>query len=393
MDLKLPTPSDVLRRYEQCESQAAIAQSLVAPLIHNTLGYDIFDPVTVTPDSSGAVGNASLKHPDARVEFAVRRHAIPRLLIAVYHDEENRTTATERLQKCLDQSPARIGAVTDGRCWDWHTRLDDQTVVRYHRTDITRITEPDRALFRAMSNDNWDTDWVLKDGIRKRYEDAIASRMVGELEEPGPEFLHLLAGMVHIGRKNATVLNAVRNAAKAGLRRAALAITDQNPEDSPDTEEWGTARSATLRIECEEPDWRPPAAAVSQIAVLRHTLDYLATKPEAATAFSNNQRMTRSRDDLGEHSRQSPSRYWTHDGWFTSVVRRVEQKARLVNTLAEQMGLNLRATLTHDDDGPQAPGPVADASRSQPQVERAAEETPETATGTTPDGKMPTQDQ
>ena len=233
MDLKLPTPSDVLRRYEQCESQAAIAQSLVAPLIHNTLGYDIFDPVTVTPDSSGAVGNASLKHPDARVEFAVRRHAIPRLLIAVYHDEENRTTATERLQKCLDQSPARIGAVTDGRCWDWHTRLDDQTVVRYHRTDITRITEPDRALFRAMSNDNWDTDWVLKDGIRKRYEDAIASRMVGELEEPGPEFLHLLAGMVHIGRKNATVLNAVRNAAKAGLRRGRTRDNRPEPRGQP----------------------------------------------------------------------------------------------------------------------------------------------------------------
>ena len=344
MELKLPAASEILRRHEQCATRASVTQSMVAPFIQGALGYDIFDPLAVTPDTTGATGNADLRYPQARVEYSIRRNGVPRLLIAVYLERRDRDEAGDRLRQCLKQSPACVGAVTDGRHWTWLAMVDDGTAVVHRETDLSAIEPADERIIRQLSETGWNLDAIFEQSRRVRYEDAIAVRMAREIQAPGEDTIRMLVGMVHEGRRTAAVTKNVRAAAAAGLKRAARVACGLEENSPGATENAAGSVSTILRVECEEPDWTAPPGT-SQNEVLRHTLDYIAGKTNAYEAFAKNGQMTRKVERLNENTQANPARYWTRDGWFTSTVRRIEQKRRLINTLADELELKMQAVI------------------------------------------------
>ena len=336
------TGRQLLARAEQCTTRAAVVQGLVAPFVHRTLGYDIFDPAAVMPESTGATSDTGLKHPDARVEFAVRRAGVPRLLIAVHAPGEDAAEARRRLDQCLEQSAATLGAVTDGRRWRWIAENAGAGAVVYRETDMAAVDDADRELFALLSSAGWDPDAVGARAMQRHYEDAIAWRLGLELATPSDEFVTLLAGLVHEGRRTKHVVDCVRRAAAEGLRRAvrtAAGLGDPEPRTAP-----RRRLGKHMRIECEAPEWQAPAGK-SQSGLMRAALDYLAAMPEAANAFAATRGIVARADELSGAVRADPTRYWTRDGWYASTIRRAEQKARLINALATRLGVPMKAVL------------------------------------------------
>ena len=357
MEQEMLTGRALLARAEQCATRAAVAQGLVAPFIHRTLGYDIFDPTAVMPDSSGATSDTDLKHPAARVEFAVRRGGVPRLLVAVHGPDEAAGDARRRLEQCLEQSAATLGAVTDGRRWQWIAENAGAGTVTYRETDMAAVEKADHELFALLGNAGWDPDAVGARAMQRHYEDAIAWRLGRELSAPSDEFVMLLAGLVHQGRRTKQVVECVRNAASEGLARAvraAAGLSDPEPATAVPRR-----IGRRMRIVCEEPEWEAPAET-SQSGLMRAALDYLAAAPGAAEVFGTTLGIARRLDDLSETVRSDPTRYWCTATWYTSTIRRAEQKARLINRLAGRLGVPMRAVLEelgeHDDESAAAAG-------------------------------------
>ena len=126
------------------------------------LGYDVFDPFVVRMDSTGSNTDTDLKHPDARVEYSIRRNGVPAILIACHavDDETAVASAKLRVEQCLAQSPALLGTATDGRTWHWAVceRKHGERARWFHRTEATDEQADDIRVAAAYSAQGWDPD-------------------------------------------------------------------------------------------------------------------------------------------------------------------------------------------------------------------------------------------
>ena len=175
--------------------------------------------------------------------------------------------------------------------------------------------------------------------MQRHYEDAIAWRLGLELATPSDEFVTLLAGLVHEGRRTKHVVDCVRRAAAEGLRRAvrtAAGLGDPEPRTAP-----RRRLGKHMRIECERPRQAPPGRA-SRPDARRARLP--GGDAEAAKLRATRGIVARA-DELSGAVRADPTRYWTRDGWYASTIRRAEQKARLINALATRLGVPMKAVL------------------------------------------------
>ena len=102
-----------------------------------------------------------------------------------------------------------------------------------------------------------------------------------------------------------------------------------------------------LSVVCTESNWTEPPAGTSQAGLLRHALDFLAQHPDADRIFETVPRLSRDFMTLSEVTRASPQRYWTRNGWYTTTVRRLNQKMSLINEIARKLGLQMKAVPTH----------------------------------------------
>ena len=347
--------ADVHTRWEACTVRAEVRQALVQPFLQRVLGVDVFDPFALVPDSTGSTTTANLKHPDARVEYAVRRRGAPVLLVAVFarSDRDGRNEALDRLSKCLERSQARLGAITDGRTWEWIGDLREAGlgVSAWART----VLEPGTLRLSAaqalapMHQADWDQKRVLEQAALAIYTARARSALMELLTDPSDELVKMIAGMVHTGQRTPRVLDLVG----AGLRAAIASMEGKTPHPGtmpPAIPQPRPKRSGqTLALECDEPGSTAPTDRRNQADVMRWALDRLASRPGADEAFGKSQPMTRDLADLPATVRANPGRYWSGNGWYTSIIRPAARKAALINELARALDAPIKARVVHVD--------------------------------------------
>ena len=392
--LQLEAPEQIARKQNQCEDQATVRQSLVQPFILHTLGYDVFDPLTTMPDTTGATYDANLLHPDARVDYAIRRNGLPALLIAVhgpspkYGDRIDQIAQT-RLAQCLSQSTAELGAITDGRRWTWYAKLPNTGTVAFHRTDLVQPTAEDIGIIEAITRTGWNKKTLLDYAQGVMYEARIQASLLQELREPGIEFARWMSSLIHQGPKSPKLLELIHQRLPSAIEKVLRTLQETEAESGQSTGPAGggwddtPARPATqpmLTIECAEENWIEPEAGISQAGLLRHVLDYLAQHPDAERIFETVPRLSRDFMSLSEVTRSNPQRYWTKDGWYTTTVRRLHQKITLINEIARKLGLSLKAV-------------PSDQQRTAQAAETAASQGIPVETPTSGEGPTPVDDE
>ena len=345
----------VSQRLAQCENAAVVGTALVQPFIAGTLGYDVADPLVVTPDSSGSTNDVNLAHPDARIEYAIRRNGLPVILIAVHHRAADtgeiapEDAAAVRLRQCLEQSTAGVGATTDGRRWEWYIDVGDNDVRGWGRVDMASPTGEARGLHRCLSHAGWNPAIVREDVIVRLCQEEIVQTVSAQLAAPGPELLRWIGSLLGEGARTPRAAERIRHIAPDALREAArVLLHGKAPSRRKPSERLprSVKGNALLRVDSTEADWKQPAHGLSQNELLGHTLDYLAGKPRAEEAFAHSQQMTRDFAQLSEATRASTARYWSGKGWYTSTVRRLPQKIRLINEIAKLLQVDVRAAST-----------------------------------------------
>lgn len=347
--------ADVHTRWEACTVRAEVRQALVQPFLQRVLGVDVFDPFALVPDSTGSTAKTSLKHPDARVEYAVRRGGAPVLLVAVFarRDRDGRNEALDRLSKCLEQSQARLGAITDGRTWEWIGDLREAGlgVSAWARTVLEpgTLRLPAAQALAPMHQAGWDQKRVLEQAALAIYTARARSALMELLTDPSEELVKMIAGMVHAGQRTPRVLDLVG----AGLRAAIASLDATTPPSGtmpPALPQPRPKRSdRTLALECDEPGSTAPTDTRNQADVMRWALDRLASRPGADEAFGKSRPMTRDLADLPPTVRANPSRYWSGNGWYTSIIRPAARKAALINELARALDAPIKARVVHVD--------------------------------------------
>ena len=234
-NLQLEPPDNIARKQEQCEDQASVRQALVQPFLLHTLGYDVFDPMTTMPDTTGATYDAELLHPDARVDYAIRRNGLPALLIAVHGpstDLPDRIDkdAQVRLAQCMEQSTAEIGAITDGRRWTWHAKLQNTGTVAFHRTDLVHPTAEDIGIIEAISQTGWNKKTLMDYAQGVMYEARIQASLLKELSNPGIEFARWMASLVHQGPKSPKLLELIHQRLPGAIEKALRTLQETDAE-------------------------------------------------------------------------------------------------------------------------------------------------------------------
>ena len=153
-------------RWAACNDKRAIELGLVLPFI-DRLGYDVLDPSIVTPGSTGSTTDV-VKDNQIRIDFSVRRRGVPALLVATYGagrtdaggDAAALSDARRRVEHCLGQSSAALGAATNGRSWDWAAKTGEGRAgeVRwYARTDVRTPNAEDELIVTCLSNETFDS--------------------------------------------------------------------------------------------------------------------------------------------------------------------------------------------------------------------------------------------
>ena len=392
----------IRQQVEECDSAGAVARSVVQRLLHEALGYDVFDPLSVTADSTGSTTDMELPHPDARVEYAVRRAGVPEILITVWHPGEGadaEENAHRRLTQCLAQSPANVGATTNGMAWRWWTTTREGEVFEVFGWNTAAATAEEGATRDLVSRTGWNPSELRRRAEEGADAERIAWRMAAELTEPGQALLECIAGLVHTGRRTPQVIERMRRAVGRGLTEAVRRACPkcrrtegEKPAKPPGRRQSGRKTRPRLVVTCGEDDWTPPPAGTVQSALMRHTLDYLITREGAEAAFGEQSRQMKRRvEDLSETAQTHAKNCWSGGGWHTDLSRRAVQKARLLNKLADRLGVKLCASVEalpeHEDDveaaPPAAPGPASEAGEQEGTAAAGTEEkTGDTSTAT-----------
>lgn len=199
------------------DTEEATKNALVMPFIKDILGYDVFNPLEVTPEFTADQG---IKKGE-KVDYAIKRDGVVQILVECKKAGAPLSfNHASQLFRYFSVTEARIAILTNGLQYQFFTDLDAP-----NRMDKAPFMEIDFTNFnwrlvdelRKISKNDFDLDDVLTVAGELKYTNRI-KRIVGqEFASPSDELVALLATRVYDGRLTQKVKDEFRDIVQRAL--------------------------------------------------------------------------------------------------------------------------------------------------------------------------------
>lgn len=184
------------------QTEEATKNSMVMPLIQ-MLGYNVFDPLEVTPELVADVGTKK----GEKVDYAILQDGKPIILFECKKaGADLNINHASQLFRYFHVTEARFGILTNGLVYQFFTDLEKPNMMDekpFFEFSILDFKERDVEQLKKFAKSAFDLDTILTTANDLKYTRAIQNRLADWIHNPSEEFVKLLSSDL-IGSKRFT---------------------------------------------------------------------------------------------------------------------------------------------------------------------------------------------
>lgn len=179
---RVPKQSDLIRTEEGTKN------ALIMPFI-NALGYDVFNPLEVTPELDADIGTKK----GEKVDYAIILNGEPVMLFEckAYGADLNRVHASQ-LYRYFSVTNARFGILTNGTSYRFFSDLNEPNKmdeVPFFVFDLLNFTDIHVETLKKFTKSAFDEEHNLSYASRLKYRSALKDYVDQLLTDPSEDFV------------------------------------------------------------------------------------------------------------------------------------------------------------------------------------------------------------
>mgnify|MGYP004457125149 CR=1 FL=1 len=236
-------------------TEEATKNAFIYPFIR-ALGYDPFNPLEVIPEM---VCDYGLKKGE-KIDIAVKIDGKPQILIECKHWKDDLGKHSGQLFRYFGVSEAKIGILTNGIKYRFYTDIDENNKMDadpFLELDLEKIDPQTVEQVKKFAKGAFSIDEIGKSAAELKYASDIERALRSELENPGQDFVKLLAKKSYKGPINQQLLDRFTGFVKSASIRivdgeiAARLNSAMQKNDGPVAKEKTDSRIVTTEEEQE----------------------------------------------------------------------------------------------------------------------------------------------
>lgn len=191
--------------------------ALVMPFIQ-ALGYDVFNPLEVTPELTADVGTKK----GEKVDYAILRDGKPIILFECKgFASELSLKHVSQLYRYFSVTEARFGVLTNGIQYQFFSdldspnKMDDRPFLIF---DLADISDHAVETLKQFAKSAFDQDEIINRASELKYRNAIKQFISTQYSEPSEEFVKLCLRDAYAGRFTQTVVDSFTPITRSAFR-------------------------------------------------------------------------------------------------------------------------------------------------------------------------------
>lgn len=211
------------RSIEHIQTEEATKNAFIMPFIA-ALGYDVFNPLEVTPELNADVGVKK----GEKVDYAILKDGKPIILFECkHHGADLAKEHASQLYRYFSVTAARFAVLTNGVVYWLYTDLEEPNKMDskpFFEFNMLDIRDQDLDELKKFTKSAFNLDAILTTASDLKYTRAIKQIMSAELQDPSDEFVKFFASKAYSGKLTPTVREQFSGVVRRALRQF---ISDQ----------------------------------------------------------------------------------------------------------------------------------------------------------------------
>jgi hypothetical protein len=175
---------------DQINTEEATKNAFVMPFIQ-ILGFDIFNPTEVIPESICDIGTKK----GEKIDYLIKKDGEPILIIECKHWKENADAHNSQLHRYYHVSKARFGVLTNGHTYNFFADLERPNIMDekpFFTLDLANLTDSSLKILTNFTKQSYNLENILDSAEALKYIKAIRNEFEKELQNPSDEIVKLL---------------------------------------------------------------------------------------------------------------------------------------------------------------------------------------------------------
>lgn len=185
-------------------TEEATKNALVLPFIQ-ALGYDVFNPMEVTPEYTCDIGTKK----GEKIDYAIFIKNKPCILIECKHWNQSLTLHDNQLLRYFHVSKAKFGLLTNGIHYKFYTDIVDANKMDekpFLDVNILDIKDQQIEELKKFHKSYYDEEQIFNSANELKYANELKSLIANEATTPSDVFVRMLAKQVYGGLLTAKVM-------------------------------------------------------------------------------------------------------------------------------------------------------------------------------------------
>ncbi|MES2131628.1 MAG: type I restriction endonuclease [Bacteroidota bacterium] len=208
----------VVKLKDQVNTEEATKNAFIMPFIRE-LGYDVFNPLEVTPELVADIG---MKQGE-KIDYAIMQNGLPIILIECkHHASPLNVNNASQLFRYFHTTKAKFSILTNGIEYRFYTdlvepnKMDEKPFFSFNITDIkdNQIEE-----LKKFHKAYYDFDNIVNTASELKYTNELRALLSAEFANPSPDFVKHFAKQVYPGMITAKVLEQFTNFTKKSIQQ------------------------------------------------------------------------------------------------------------------------------------------------------------------------------
>jgi hypothetical protein len=182
------------------QTEEATKNAMVMPFIQ-ILGYNVFDPLEVTPELIADVGTKK----GEKVDYAILKDGKPIMLFECKKSGGDlNINHAGQLFRYFHVTEARFGVLTNGLTYRFFTDLEQPNKMDekpFFEFDILNFKEQDVEELKKFAKEAFDLETILTTANDLKYTRAIQHRLAEWMQNPSEDFVKLIAADLVSGKR------------------------------------------------------------------------------------------------------------------------------------------------------------------------------------------------
>ena len=200
----------VAKLKDQIKTEEATKNAFIMPFI-SELGYDVFNPMEVTPELVADIG---IKQGE-KIDYAILKDGDPIILIECkWNGAPLNVNNASQLFRYFHTTKAKFSILTNGIEYRFYTDLVEANKMDekpFFVFDITDIKDNQIEELKKFHKNYYDFENIVSTANELKYTNELKTLIHNEIANPGPDFVKHFARQIYSGTITAKVLDQFTN--------------------------------------------------------------------------------------------------------------------------------------------------------------------------------------